>query len=150
MSTLKLSSTHISYNNKKPRPKKKKMVRQLVFTHIGSDKSGFSMGVAGAGLSLFVCAAALLMCASHSRKWRQWRACYEPDTDDTDRCHVIHHVEQGGRNADVEDEDVSVWQKNILMGGKCQLPDFSGVIIYDSDGTVVTPAKTSRLLLTWK
>jgi hypothetical protein len=45
---------------------------------------------------------------------------------------------------------VSVWRKNILMGGKCQLPDFSGVIIYDSDGNVVTPAKNPRPLLTWK
>lgn len=41
-----------------------------------------------------------------------------------------------------------VWKKNILMGGKCQLPDFSGVIIYDAEGNVVTPAKTPRL--TWK
>ncbi|KAG5246129.1 Acetate kinase [Salix suchowensis] len=39
---------------------------------------------------------------------------------------------------------LSVWKKNILMGGKCQLPDFSGVIIYDSDGNVVTPAKNPR------
>ncbi|TYI77341.1 hypothetical protein E1A91_D06G136100v1 [Gossypium mustelinum] len=42
-----------------------------------------------------------------------------------------------------------VWQKNILMGEKCQLPNFSGVIIYDSEGNVVTSSKTPRLL-TWK
>lgn len=43
-----------------------------------------------------------------------------------------------------------LWQKNILMGGKCQLPDFSGVILYDADGQVVPPAKNSLPLLTWK
>ncbi|ESQ28034.1 hypothetical protein EUTSA_v10019796mg [Eutrema salsugineum] len=43
-----------------------------------------------------------------------------------------------------------LWQKNILMGGKCQLPDFSGVILYDSEGLVVPPAKNSLPLLTWK
>ncbi|RVW37395.1 hypothetical protein CK203_081641 [Vitis vinifera] len=32
----------------------------------------------------------------------------------------------------VKEGEASVWQRNILMGGKCQLPDFSGVIIYDS------------------
>ncbi|KAM7280027.1 hypothetical protein ACFE04_007161 [Oxalis oulophora] len=33
-----------------------------------------------------------------------------------------------------DDQQVPVWQKNIIMGGKCELPDFSGVIIYDSEG----------------
>ena len=46
-----------------------------------------------------------------------------------------------------EEASSSVWQRNILMGGKCQLPDFSGVIIYDSAGNVVSlsDAKTSGL-----
>ncbi|KAI3920634.1 hypothetical protein MKW92_020995 [Papaver armeniacum] len=30
--------------------------------------------------------------------------------------------------------DGGVWQREILMGGKCQPPDFSGVIYYDVDG----------------
>ncbi|RZC85916.1 hypothetical protein C5167_026592 [Papaver somniferum] len=30
--------------------------------------------------------------------------------------------------------DGGVWQRGILMGGKCQPPDFSGVIYYDVDG----------------
>lgn len=88
------------------------------------------------------------MCASHTRRWREWRACYEPDTDDP-----VMHIQHGNieRSTDTSDEqEVSVWQKNILMGGKCQLPDFSGVIIYDSEGNVVTPARSPRLLLTWK
>lgn len=49
-----------------------------------------------------------------------------------------------------EQQGVPIWQKNIIMGGKCQLPDFSGVIIYDSEGNVVTPAKPQLPLLTWK
>lgn len=51
-----------------------------------------------------------------------------------------------------ENQQVSgpFWQKNILMGGKCQLPDFSGVIIYDSARNAVTPNKPSQLALPWK
>lgn len=32
------------------------------------------------------------------------------------------------------DEESGVWQKAILMGEKCQPPEFSGVIYYDYDG----------------
>lgn len=37
-----------------------------------------------------------------------------------------------------------VWQKGILMGGKCQLPDFSGAINYDPAGNLVAPARPGR------
>lgn len=37
-----------------------------------------------------------------------------------------------------------VWQKNILMGGKCQLPEFSGVINYDAAGNIVAPSGRPR------
>ncbi|GMH31588.1 hypothetical protein Nepgr_033432 [Nepenthes gracilis] len=37
-----------------------------------------------------------------------------------------------GKNGD--DDDGPLWQRTILMGGKCQPLDFSGVIYYDSDG----------------
>ncbi|XP_062101581.1 uncharacterized protein LOC133807338 [Humulus lupulus] len=123
------------------------MARQLLFQHSLHNTNPFQVGFAGA--TFFLCAMALFMCASHSRKWRQWRACYEPDTIDD---HIVHHIQHGNnqRVADVDEEEVSVWQKNILMGGKCQLPDFSGVIIYDSNGSVMAPSKSPRLLLPWK
>ena len=128
--------------------------RLLLSTHTPHSGSGFQLHIGMAGMSLFLCAAALFMCASHSRKWRHrhWRACYEPDTYDHTDHPVIQHIQHGSceGNADVDEQEVSVWQKNILMGGKCELPDFSGVIIYDSNGSVVTPAKTPRLLLPWK
>lgn len=98
-------------------------------------------------MTLMMCAVALLMCASHSRKWRHWLACNafaeEPVIGQSNEVVMMSGCEQ-------QEEDASIWQKNILMGGKCQLPDFSGVIIYDSNGNVVNPAKTSLPLLTWK
>lgn len=123
------------------------MARQLLFHNSLHSTTPFQVGMAG--MTFFLCAMALFMCASHSRKWRQWRACYEPDTDDPVVQHIQHgHNEQN--NNDIDEQEVSVWQKNILMGGKCQLPDFSGVIIYDTKGSIVTPDRSPRLLLPWK
>ncbi|RZC44053.1 hypothetical protein C5167_037004 [Papaver somniferum] len=48
------------------------------------------------------------------------------------------HHEQGSG-------EVSLWQRNILMGGKCRLPAFSGVIVYDSEGNLVAPKRDSRV-----
>ncbi|XP_030524840.1 uncharacterized protein LOC115737030 [Rhodamnia argentea] len=122
------------------------------------------MGVPQLGLvamTLVLCAFALLMCASHSRRRRRWHECYgffeeEPVIELHNDAVILESradredgmLMGGGGN---EEQAASVWQKNILMGGKCQLPDFSGVIIYDADGKIVTPPKTPRpLLLTWK
>lgn len=89
------------------------------------------------------------MCASHSRKWRKWRACY--GYGDQDPVIQLNPERiQGYAFGDVDEStysgEVSIWKKNIMMGGKCQLPDFSGVIIYDTAGNPVTPAKTPRAL----
>ncbi|KAJ6399150.1 hypothetical protein OIU77_019823 [Salix suchowensis] len=48
------------------------MARQLHFkqTPLGSS------GPALPAVTLLLCAFALFMCASHSRKWRRWSACY--------------------------------------------------------------------------
>ncbi|KAK7380543.1 hypothetical protein VNO78_33056 [Psophocarpus tetragonolobus] len=123
------------------------MARPLVMIHsllpIPYSHIGFTV------MSLMVCAIALLMCASHSRKWHQWITCYafveEPVIDFNNEAVIVSSCD-----TDEQQEEGSVWQKNILMGGKCQLPDFSGVIIYDSNGNIVNNAKTSRPLLTWK
>ncbi|OIV99951.1 hypothetical protein TanjilG_26289 [Lupinus angustifolius] len=43
--------------------------------------------------------------------------------------------------------DGGVWQKEILMGGKCEPLDFSGVIYYDSTGNQTTqvPLRSPRV-----
>lgn len=104
-------------------------------------------------MTLVLCAIALLMCASHSRKWRRhWISCHDAFAAIEEPVIELNNevMMSGGGGEQQQQEASSLWQKNILMGGKCQLPDFSGVIIYDSDGNVVNPAKTSRPLLTWK
>ncbi|KAJ0751520.1 hypothetical protein Hdeb2414_s0026g00674311 [Helianthus debilis subsp. tardiflorus] len=103
--------------------------------------------------SIFFCAFTLFMCAGHSGKWvHRLKACYSYDYEEP----VIQlnnggvtRVFQSDDENDEEEEEESVWQKNILMGGKCQLPDFSGVIIYDAEGNIVPP-KPRLLALTWK
>lgn len=54
----------------------------------------------------------------------------------------IQQVQPGAE----EGGETCVWQKGILMGEKCQLPDFSGVIVYDSQGKLVAPGQ-ARLCL---
>ncbi|CAH8359298.1 unnamed protein product [Eruca vesicaria subsp. sativa] len=117
----------------------------------------FEMGLAAAkhllvGVSGF---------ASHSkRKLRRWTACYG-SRDHEPVIHLQNDMTMMIMNNELDNGEPSMllsgdqrrgplWQKNILMGGKCQLPDFSGVILYDSDGLVVPPAKNSLPLLTWK
>ncbi|KAL9236893.1 hypothetical protein vseg_011507 [Gypsophila vaccaria] len=92
-----------------------------------------------------------------TRRWRRWAACYIGGENEP----VIHLQQEemmfnpqgtGGGTGGGQSQQFSgpVWQKHILMGGKCELPDFSGVIIYDPAGNVVTPAKPPRLALPWK
>lgn len=91
-----------------------------------------------------------------TRKWRRWSACYGNQNHDpviqVYREEDDHGFQFGNCDDSTNSGEVSVWKKNIVMGGKCQLPDFSGVIIYDSIGNVVTPPKpsTAPLALTWK
>ncbi|XP_007019657.2 PREDICTED: uncharacterized protein LOC18592733 [Theobroma cacao] len=134
------------------------MARQLLFT-AAPPLSASQAGLAA--VTLLLCAFAFIKCASHSRKLRrQWRACYE-FFDEDPVIEINHEVMTTGVHGYQPDqpEDVDrsmfsggqpVWQKNILMGEKCQLPDFSGVIIYDSEGSIVTPSKPPLPLLTWK
>lgn len=93
---------------------------------------------AAAAAFLAVCALALALCASHSgpASGRLRRALASVSRRRTDPVISIHQVQPGG-----EAPPPCVWQNNILMGGKCQLPDFSGVINYDSAGNVVAPGR---------
>ncbi|XP_051126577.1 uncharacterized protein LOC127248334 [Andrographis paniculata] len=124
----------------------------LFFNHRPLPFSGASAAVIVG--TLLLSGFALFMCASHSRRWRRWKACYdgygtqepviELNSDDT----IIGYP--FGEDVDpitYSGEGNPVWKKNILMGGKCQLPDFSGVIIYDSAGNVVGPGSSNRTAL---
>ncbi|CAI0624585.1 unnamed protein product [Linum tenue] len=105
-----------------------------------------------AAMTVALCAFALFLCASHGRRRRRWRSShwsygFVPDPviqlENPGAMMLAGSGEQSGMNP--------VWKKNILMGGKCQLPDFSGVIIYDSDGNHVTPPSNKNCpRLTWK
>ncbi|XP_052201715.1 uncharacterized protein LOC127807716 [Diospyros lotus] len=116
--------------------------------------SGIPQAVAYAAASLLLCAFALFLCASHSLKWRRWRPCYgrgcnhDPVIQLNNEA-MVAGFHFGNGEGSMPSSELSVWQRNILMGGKCQLPDFSGVIIYDAAGNVASPAKPSRAL-TWK
>ncbi|GLU06931.1 hypothetical protein SLE2022_239150 [Rubroshorea leprosula] len=127
--------------------------------HLTSTPESVSQAGLAAAAFLF-CAFALFMCASHSRKRWLRSACYEFFDEEPviqQLNNEVVNTEVHGIQAGNEDEiavsgncEQPVWKKNILMGGKCQLPDYSGVIIYDAEGNRVTPAKAPRALLTWK
>lgn len=87
------------------------------------------MGAAAAAVAAFLllCVFALAACASHSGRWFfRRRQCSEPVISN-------HQVQPGSEEC--------VWQKSILMGGKCELPDFSGVVAYDSAGNLVVAGR---------
>ncbi|KAL6962555.1 hypothetical protein U1Q18_037513 [Sarracenia purpurea var. burkii] len=97
-------------------------------------------------VTLLLCAFALFICASQSRWWRRRRdkdPVIQLNNEDM-ICSFGFQLDNGEGSA--RSGEVSVWQKNILMGGKCQLPDFSGVIIYDAAGNIVPPEKASCAL----
>jgi hypothetical protein len=100
--------------------------------------------VAAAAAFLAVCALALALCASHSAPGpgpgRLRRALASVSRRRTEPViAAVHQVQPGGGEA-----SPCVWQKGILMGGKCQLPDFSGAINYDPAGNLVAPARPGR------
>nr|DAD40147.1 TPA_asm: hypothetical protein HUJ06_014470 [Nelumbo nucifera] len=128
------------------------MARFLLSESLGSTTQT-SLGVA----ALFLCALALFMCASHSWGWRRWRGCYGHSYDpviqlNTDAAILttkrLQQVQPG--DSSMVSRELCVWKKNILMGEKCQLPEFSGVIVYDSAGNIVPRAKTSHAGLSRK
>ncbi|KAL9395937.1 hypothetical protein Peur_010190 [Populus x canadensis] len=120
------------------------MARELHLKQIPPSSSEAGL----AAVTLLLCAFALFVCASHSRKWRRWSAFYgsfdhdpviQLNTEDTMLgTGVIYGIHAGSR----DDSTFSGEQG-------APLPDFSGVIIYMKEN-VVTPAKNPRPLLTWK
>ncbi|KAF5734075.1 hypothetical protein HS088_TW16G00517 [Tripterygium wilfordii] len=65
---------------------------------------------------------------------------------------LMHHKKRNGHDRGLDiaapDDfgDGGVWQREILMGDKCQPLDFSGVIYYDSTGKALTevPPRSPR------
>lgn len=59
-----------------------------------------------------------------SKKWGR-----KEEEDDAElKAYDRAAMEEGGPGVD------SVWQRNIMMGERCQPPDFSGIILYDVKG----------------
>ena len=55
------------------------------------------------------------------------------------------YYEGGAETGACRVEEGGLWQKSILMGERCQHPEFSGVIFYDCDGNQVSePPRTPR------
>ncbi|CAI9116457.1 OLC1v1017599C1 [Oldenlandia corymbosa var. corymbosa] len=124
----------------------------ILFMRQKSESSRFGRTIG----SLVLSAKAMFRPVTHSRKWRRgWlkvRACYGYDDYDPVIQLNPERIEAhsfGDFDPSTRSSEGTLWKKNIIMGGKCQLPDFSGVIIYDTQGNVVPPAKTLPAL-TWK
>lgn len=48
---------------------------------------------------------------------------------------------EGDYDHEQDDDEVAVWRKTILMGERCRPLDFSGKILYDSQGNLLLPSK---------
>ncbi|XP_068649270.1 uncharacterized protein [Aristolochia californica] len=93
-------------------------------------------------MSFLLCVVAFIMCASRRKKWPRSRHSSDPvmQLDLDSRFLTTTRVQPGGFEEGFmggEAGAICVWQKKILMGEKCQLPDFSGIISYDSDGNII-------------
>ncbi|CAL4889226.1 unnamed protein product [Urochloa decumbens] len=110
---------------------------------VGHGHHPGAAAVAAMAAFLAVCALALALCASHSSApgpGRLRRALASVSRRRTEPViTAVHQVQPGGGEA-----SPCVWQRGILMGGKCQLPDFSGVINYDPAGNLVAPPRPGR------
>ncbi|CAN6237532.1 unnamed protein product [Urochloa humidicola] len=110
---------------------------------VGHGHHSGAVTVTAVAAFLAACALALALCASHSAPGaagRLRRALASVSRRRTEPViAAVHQVQPGGGEA-----SPCVWQRGILMGGKCQLPDFSGVINYDPAGNLVAPARPGR------
>ncbi|XP_052185246.1 uncharacterized protein LOC127796882 [Diospyros lotus] len=58
----------------------------------------------------------------------------------------IHRGKAADEGGGDDDQSGGLWQKSILMGEKCQPPEFSGVIFYDRCGNRISelPSRSPR------
>ncbi|XP_072966057.1 uncharacterized protein [Typha angustifolia] len=106
------------------------MARQILLRSLAEATTKSSVGAAAAFVAL--CALTLMACASHSRRWWRFMASHRRSSDPVIS---IQQVQPGVEN------EACIWQKGILMGGKCQLPEFSGIVMYDSAGNLMAPGR---------
>ncbi|KAJ0042301.1 hypothetical protein Pint_18632 [Pistacia integerrima] len=45
---------------------------------------------------------------------------------------------------DEDDEDEAVWKRSIIMGERCRPLEFSGKILYDSEGNLLPDSDSSN------
>ncbi|GFY99254.1 hypothetical protein Acr_13g0006550 [Actinidia rufa] len=75
---------------------------------------------------------------SHARKWAQ------SSSNESRKERAVPLLVRRERESEMGWQSHSsaspVWQRPILMGGKCELPRFSGLILYDESGRPVHPS----------
>ncbi|KAG0495942.1 hypothetical protein HPP92_000633 [Vanilla planifolia] len=110
------------------------MPRHLFSINVVSPASTAAKALLSGASFLLFCTLAVVACAAHGRPWPWYavnrRRHREPIIS-------VHQVQPG-------DDDECVWKRSIIMGEKCQLPDFSGAIFYDSTGNLVAPGSADR------
>ncbi|KAI3919359.1 hypothetical protein MKX01_038829 [Papaver californicum] len=133
------------------------MVRRLTLDSIHQHHGGclHFVNVPVVAIALFVSVTALVaLCAKHTIRRRQIATeklgCNPNDSrlktgspsmvaskglfaTISNKAFPFMYKKKSGEDAGSLD-DGSLWQRGILMGEKCQPPDFSGVIYYDVDG----------------
>ncbi|CAA0828841.1 Unknown protein [Striga hermonthica] len=139
------------------------MVRPMPILHISSVLSS----PAALAIGLFLSATLLVgLCAKHARKAPKKHGSVTKDPNAplpmmikspkqliatiSHKAMMVNSKKKSEREAGVggkgnnstnshdEDEENGVWQRAILMGEKCQPPEFSGVIYYDYCGNRIS------------
>ncbi|CAN6442254.1 unnamed protein product [Victoria cruziana] len=124
---------------------------------LGSAQAG-AMGLAGLILSTFV----LSMCAFHLKRRRRRHKISHmfisnptapmnagPQPLTSKAIQWTRPGEHDGVDEAFVSQELCLWKKNILMGEKCQPPEFSGVVMYDSAGNIVSPAAARLAYPPW-
>ncbi|KAG9141696.1 hypothetical protein Leryth_025896 [Lithospermum erythrorhizon] len=121
------------------------MVRAFSFHPKGDTFCSITLGI-----GMFACVTFLVaLCAKHAKKISR-KYMHETSDPKVTPSHNKNnnnknsegYIEEGGKSKSYKNqeklEEGGLWQKAILMGEKCQPPDFSGVIYYDPHGNRIS------------
>lgn len=118
------------------------MVRPILLSRINVDNLCTSMPLA---IGLFFSIIAIVaLCAKHAKKNSKKSMSNINESKIVPKLSPLHNMtkkggeESGEVTGEVAGEQKGLWQKAIIMGEKCQPPQFSGVIYYDSFGNRVS------------
>ncbi|KAG9152897.1 hypothetical protein Leryth_012514 [Lithospermum erythrorhizon] len=105
-----------------------------------SHPNGDSICSIPLGIGLFACVTCLVaLCARHAR--RKISRKHMNETSYPNITHFVNKNKEAAKTKSSKDQEIieegGLWQKAILMGGKCQPLEFSGVIYYDPNGNRV-------------